>query len=378
MSEYQSITHKSFLKGINAAVDRYSQPTGTIPRASNLLLSKRGSLITCDGSQIIHAFNGLPTAGRGRILSTFLFAPTGVASYYMMLANAPDIPLGMPQNLSLATAAGGNLAAATYFYKVTAIDGIGGETAASAEASIATGASGKNTLTWNVVPNAAGYNVYRSTSTTTETLLIGTDIPVAQVAPGTLTVTYVDTGADPNSLTVNVTSAAQLGIVTRVGNTFFYNATFVVNSTTGIPNGLIFTYVPGTNNAFAVTWQITSILSPTQFTALHAGPSVPNLAGATTTGGTFQAGVLAPGADTTQQIVLFKMPVIPGLTATLPVSYNNSNIVALFPANLKSLSTNLPAGGGGGGGIGGSGSGGNTGGGGGAGGGSGRLPISVA
>src|SRR5438067_1367657 len=121
-----------------------------------------------------------------------------------------DIHLGPPQNLTLATAAGGSLAAATYLYKVTAIDGTSGETTASNEASIATGANGKNTLTWNVVPNATGYNVYRSTITNNEVLMSGSTtaiLPIPQVAIGTSTVSFIDDGTTVAGTTYTVTFA---------------------------------------------------------------------------------------------------------------------------------------------------------------------------
>jgi hypothetical protein len=63
---------------------------------------------------------------------------------------------------------GGSLAAATYFYVVTAVDA-SGETTISNEVSIATtGSTSSVTLTWPVVAGATGYRVYRGTSAGTE------------------------------------------------------------------------------------------------------------------------------------------------------------------------------------------------------------------
>src|ERR1700674_3237244 len=191
------VTQKSFLRGLIATAGVMSQPKGSIPRGSNLLLTRRGSLRTCDGSQLIHAFNDAVQAGRGKVMASFLFSPLNVTRYYLALIKALDIPLGAPNNLAAATAGGGSLGAATYFYKVTALDGAGGETTASNEASVATGANGKNTLTWNVVPNATQYNVYRATVSNGEVLLVGSPtavLPVPQVVMGGLTVTFVDDG----------------------------------------------------------------------------------------------------------------------------------------------------------------------------------------
>jgi hypothetical protein len=369
--KYKPVPLKPMVKGCAAETDPYTQPPGTFPRGSNFLLNKRGALDVCDGSQLVHAFQGVIQAARGKILVMYYFSPTGVSSYYMALMRALDIPLGAPQNLTLVTAAGGTLAAANYFYRVTALDGVGGETLGSIEATIATGALGKNTLTWNVVPNAFGYNVYRSTVTNVETKLTGVNVPVAQVPAGTLTVSFVDDGTDSNTTVFAVTSARILS-APNFGGTFFYNANFIVPSTVGLFAGQIFTYIPGSNANFATTWVIGGIISATQFSASHGGPAIPGLiAGSTTNGGTFSAGTGVPAADTTQQIALFKMPVIAGSPAVLPVAYDNTNIVALFPASLTSFAS-VGGGGGGSGGGGGTGGGG-TGGGGPRGGGNGRI-----
>src|SRR5216683_3736278 len=150
----QSLNQFPCIKGVVASNQPLAEPKGSVTRGSNLLMTARGALDVCDGSQILHDFQGAVQAGRGKVMANFLFQPTGVPSYYLSLQKALDAPLNPPQNLALSTGSGGSLSAATYFYKVTALDGAGGETTASAEASIATGASGKNTLTWNIVPNA--------------------------------------------------------------------------------------------------------------------------------------------------------------------------------------------------------------------------------
>lgn len=227
-----------FLKGTVASTDPYTVPKGSVPRSSNMLLTTRGSLTECDGTQIINAFNGTVQTGRGRFLSIFMFAPTGVQPYYLVLAQALDQPLGKPLNLAAADggAISSGLAAGTYFYVVTALDGAGGATPVTNEVSLTVSVNHKINLTWNVVPNAWGYNIYRSNSTGTETFLA----QILQPSPITATVSYSDTG------------------------------------------------------------QITP------------GVSVPQ------------------AMDNTQQTVLFKMP--PG--SSLPITYTNNNIVALFPATV--------------------------------------------
>src|SRR6266481_4368157 len=139
-ASYKPVPTKPFLKGMNSATDPYTQPPGTFPRGSNFLLNKRGALDTCDGTQLVHAFNGLVLGpGHLKVMCDFLFSPTGVPRYYLALMKTFDITLGAPQNLTAADGgAGGSLAInTTFFYKVTALDGAGGETIASNEASFA-------------------------------------------------------------------------------------------------------------------------------------------------------------------------------------------------------------------------------------------------
>jgi len=368
---YKAIPTKPFLKGLMASSDPYTQPGGTFPRGSNLLLNKRGALDVCDGTQLVHAFNGQVQSGRGKILCTFLFSPTGVSSYYLALAQALDLPLGPPLNLAVATAGGGLLGAGTYYYLVTALDGVGGETTSAGEVAVATGANGKNTLTWGVVPNAAGYNVYRSSSAGTEVLLTGSSsavLPVPQVATGGLSVSFVDDGTTSTGPTLPIFAISK-------GNNDHFDV-IVVIAGAGFPNlahGLSVMFTGVTPATFNGTFPIDITTGPNVVSVVN--PSVPkNTSG---TGGTITLSnnIPPPLVDTTQQIVLFRMPVIVGSPASLPVSYNNSNIVALFPANLTFLASGGTSGGVSGGGGGGSGGGGGTGGGG-AGGGRGG-PINI-
>jgi hypothetical protein len=353
------VTVKAFLRGVIATSGAMAQPKGSIPRASNLLLMRRGSLNTADGSQPLYEYQGAIQNNRGKIMASFLFNPLGVARYYLALVKALDQPLGPPKNLSVATAAGGSLAAGTYWYVVTAIDGAGGETTISNEVSIATGANGKNTLTWNTVPNAAGYNIYQSgifSGNGLERILISTTTPVGPPTFGSLTQSFVDDGT---SVVAGSFTVAQLT----------YNHGYGLFAITSLPPtanpksliGQVLPYSGGTPSTLNGNWQITSFISQssgvTYYTAIPVGFSPPV---ATATGGILVPAA-PPVADTTQQTALYLMPTLIGTTASLPQSYSNSNIVALFPADLQ---PNPDGGGGGGPGGGGGTGGGGTGGGG--------------
>jgi len=376
MPSYKQIPVAPALKGVNAAADLYTQPKGSFPRLMNFLLKKRGALDTCDGSQLVHAYNGVIQAGRGKNTCNFLFQPTGVNSYYLAIIKALDIPLGGPKNaVATDNGTGGVFQPGTYRYLVTALDGVGGETIASNEASVTIAVNHQITISWNVVPNAIAYNIYRTGTNGapgSETLIAGTGLPVPQVALGTLTVTFSDTGMG------TTTTYAVLGATWHVGLQTLY-ATFAFGVPVPYHVGDTFNYVPGTVAAFGGLWTVQSTFITGGVMYYNCFPTGGQPWGnffnnQSSLGGfsyvpASQGGqnVTPPLSDTTQQTALFRMPPIIGNPATLPVNYNDSNIVALFPADV--IVAPPPGGGGGGG----SGGGGGTGGGG-SGGGSGGTP----
>lgn len=328
-------TFGPWVKGVDASTGELSQPKGSVPRASNLLLTKRGSLQTCNGSAIVEAFNGIPTLGRGRALCDFLFQPSGVSPYFLRLMQALDQPLGPPANLSVADGGtGGGLPGGTYHYKVTALDNVGGETIASNEASITVSPNHKVTLTWNVVPNAVAYNVYRSTIAGSEVLLNGVGLPVVQVPAGTLTVTFSDVGQ------VQITTSGVRSIVWigNVGGAFtshgVYEITLSVPFT--VTAGTIATYTAGSNSAlngsyslgYNMTNRVVVANGPTQ-----TGNIQSNL-------GTLGLGPSPPTLDTTQQTGLYAVP-----PQAEGITYSNANLVALFPAAGFGGQNSTPSGG---------------------------------
>lgn len=88
-------------------------------------------------------------------------------------ANYPILPAPGAPTLVTGTS-GGVLAAATYYYKVTALNAYG-ETIGSTEANATTtGSTSSITLSWTAVPGATGYRVYRGTSSSGQTGYIQT------------------------------------------------------------------------------------------------------------------------------------------------------------------------------------------------------------
>lgn len=159
----QPLTHSKWVRGLQAGFDRFSQPKGSLARISNLLFTKRGALKVCDGTMLISSFNGALqnlAAKFGAILELFLFQPMGASSGYFAIYK--DYAANLPAPASLAAVAGAaGVLTGNYKYVVTALDGDGGETTKSNEASVSLTAQ-KGSLTWTAVPNAAGYNVYRT------------------------------------------------------------------------------------------------------------------------------------------------------------------------------------------------------------------------
>jgi hypothetical protein len=335
---YQPISQGPFLKGLVASNQPLSQPKGSFPRGSNLVLMERGALTPCDGSGIINWFGGAVQTTERRFMSLFLYEPTGVNPYYLVVAGSKTNGLGSPFAVSATPSTGGSLVSGTqYFYKITAIDGVGGETMPSNEITgTPSGGNLSNTLVWNTVPNAFGYNVYRSTTTGTEVLLIATGLPVIQPNPFTGTVTFIDNG----SATLFPGGGYPITDITTPAD--FDNFAYVtLASPASLYLGQILNVAGNSISAWNVPVTVSVIFSPTSY-RIDSPAFGPYAMGTVGTGGSLTSGALPPGADTTQQTVLFKMPL-----GSIPVSYSNANIVANFPASLSMLGQ-VPTGGSGG------------------------------
>jgi hypothetical protein len=159
----RSIPQRGWLKGVDASTPKESQRKATLPRGSNLLLTKRGALVTCDGSLIISQLNGALQPGTGPWTEITLFQPVNVNRYYIGIKKDYTAHLTVPNiNAPTDAGAGGTLLAGTYIYAITALDGAGGETFSSGPGTITILINHKITVTWSTVANAISYNVYRT------------------------------------------------------------------------------------------------------------------------------------------------------------------------------------------------------------------------
>src|SRR5882762_7723122 len=182
MPKTSKVSQKKWIRGVNAAAMAFAQPPGSFPRDSNLIYVKRGSLFTCDGSQMISVYNGVvqPFGNNfGPLTEIFLYEPIGAANAYFAIGKDFNTPLGAPTGLvAVDGGAGGLLSAGTYTWVVTALDGAGGETTASANSSVVLAANHKGSLTWTAVAFAVGYNVYRTVANGGTLFLVNGAVPV--------------------------------------------------------------------------------------------------------------------------------------------------------------------------------------------------------
>lgn len=199
MAKTQKVAQKKWLKGVNSAASVFAQPPGSFPRDSNVVYTRRGSLITCDGSQLITTprltvFPPHPPASGpdnvGPLIEVFLFEPTGLPNAYYAIIKQPNIGLVRVAGLvAVDGGAAGNLSAGTYQWVVTALDGAGGETGPSTVSSVVLAANHKGSLTWTALTFATGYNVYRTIANGSIFLLVNGSTPITTNA-------YVDNIAD--------------------------------------------------------------------------------------------------------------------------------------------------------------------------------------
>jgi len=234
MSEsLKKISQRNFTQGVAASAQDFAQPKNSIPRVSNLLLTRRGGLLTCDGSQVITAYQGVIqpiSANLGPITETFLYQPTGFPNAYYAIMKDFNTHLGAPVGLVAADGgAAGNLSAGTYQWQVTAIDGAGGETSGSNNQSVVLAANHKGNLNWTAVNFATGYNVYRTVANGSTKFLVN-PTPIT-------TNSYVDNIADASlgTATLPTTDTTQVSQFIKMTEPSFSAANIVKTFPADLP-----------------------------------------------------------------------------------------------------------------------------------------------
>jgi hypothetical protein len=143
--------------------------------------------------------------------STAVEGEIGVFNADTNLAISPAVALGTPQNVVVTgNAAGGALAAGTYYYKIVAVNAVGVSLGSSEVNVTTTGSTSSAQLSWNDVAGATSYRVYRGTSAAGEDHY--------QVSGGN---TFIDAGAVGTTGTVPVAATGTTPTPLVAGNKYY-------------------------------------------------------------------------------------------------------------------------------------------------------------
>ena len=196
---------------------------------------------------------------------------------------------GFPANGVVPTVGGGLSTSTTYYYKVTAIDSAGGESAASSEVSATTGAGANTTQTinvsWTAVTGATGYKVYRATSSGSEVYLVNVTTnyyadtgyaTAGSATPPTTGTAYTSTNNSNNSLQISIG-----GLGTPTGQAYVSGTQPFLTGTTpilGFQSGFTslgsmiygnYAYVMDSQNGRLSIYDITNPVSPIGLSQLN-------------------------------------------------------------------------------------------------------------
>jgi hypothetical protein len=214
-----------------------------------MVLTSRGALRSCDQNLGICTRGGTgPITDANPFLAIQTYQPSPVLRQILALQNAPVGSLTPPTGLTATLASGGTLPVGdTFYYVVTSIDGAGGESIASSEASQTT-TSGNQTinLAWTAIPGAVSYNVYRATSSGNEVLLAGSGLPATVTG-------YSDNGSATvvsSGYTITRASAVGSRYPNPSGGGYSYNTAFFFYLASAPPIGPTGPFtVTGSSNA---------------------------------------------------------------------------------------------------------------------------------
>jgi hypothetical protein len=269
----KTVSQKRFSKGINNATGSLSEQQGSVVRASNLLLTQRGSLQVCDGSASIGTVSSTYT--KMAVIDAFSKNSSGEYPNYVVLSFPGDVlipdideeggsSLNFFEAIPTHDSSGSNAAGSYYFAIVAYGDAVTGEHTNPTYYAMGT-LQAFNTVTfqWTPVNNATSYSIYylASASSSEGTLLSSTITESPYVYTGTLT-------AGTTSLpTGNTSYLLQLfiGTITPPSTTVTFNeisaATFLAQSPQPAP------LAPGDPNfAFSTVKSSTTTYSPTTTT----------------------------------------------------------------------------------------------------------------
>ncbi|MBI3793844.1 MAG: hypothetical protein HY280_03825 [Nitrospinae bacterium] len=164
------------LSGISSALGNLDEQTANL---QNALSSNQAEASSSNSSVATAVGGGGVSAGpvsisvmqlaSGQVVSSSIPTQTSTATTRTTTSNTMATPSGVAAE---ASQNGGNLAKGTYYFRVSALDASGHESAASSEISAGISANsgeGGVSLSWSAVANAASYRVYTGTQAGNET-----------------------------------------------------------------------------------------------------------------------------------------------------------------------------------------------------------------
>lgn len=168
--------------------------------------------------------------------------------------------LATPTNAAFSTATtGGTLAAGTYSYRVSALDGNGGETLAStATTQVTTGTTSTVTVNWGAVAGATGYKVYGRTGGNEQLLATLGNVTgwtdAGSVTPSGALPTANTTGkgaATSSDVVIAAGAKARIGIFGAAGAHLPPGVPFAVMQDTPSADNIV-AYLDGSNRSMLV------------------------------------------------------------------------------------------------------------------------------
>ena len=173
----------------------------------------------------------------------------------LLTAASPVNYVAIPTGITLVQGTG-TLAAATYFYRVTATT-LSGETVPSVETSLAIAATTGVVISWPQVAGATGYKVYGRTT--------GAELLMATITNGT-TLTFTDSGSITPAGAMPTLNTA---VTSVTGASLSASSLSVVLATDGVTIGIVTEAAPGSDTASSglngrlqrIAQRLTSILT---------------------------------------------------------------------------------------------------------------------
>jgi hypothetical protein len=146
--------------------------------------------------------------------STLLDADTTTSR---LSVDATNTPMSAPSTVSaVASGSTGTLAAGTYYYSITAVDSLGGETTATEYAQVTVAANNVVVLTWTPVNGAVGYHIYRTATNGASGSETGYYITSGTYSSGNLT--FTDSGSAQNITTATPPLIDTASVANNTGN----------------------------------------------------------------------------------------------------------------------------------------------------------------